>query len=68
LNAILRIWETLWLNVDTRALPPEAMYRMGSWSQMCDNPLFTRDWDSFFRDRLGEGFKDYVTETCGFRS
>ena len=28
LNSILRIWETLWLSVDTRALPPEVMQRM----------------------------------------
>lgn len=68
LNAILRLWETLWLNVDTGALPPEAMHRMGSWSQMCENPLFRRDWDSFFGPRLGEGFVNYVTETCGLSS
>jgi hypothetical protein len=63
--SILRLWETLWLNVEAGALPPEALGQMGSWRNTCDFPSLREDWDSYFQVRVGETFADYVVKTCG---
>ncbi len=64
LTAILRLWETLFLNIQIGSLPAEAMDQMGNWYAVCRWPLMAREWD-FFREQLGDDFESYVGETCG---
>ena len=61
---ILRMWETLFLNIEIGALPPEAMQQLGNWHVVCSQSLLSREWD-FFRRNLGDAFRRYLVETCG---
>lgn len=59
----LRLWETVFLNIQLGTLGEEAMDQMGNWRRICEWPLLKRDWE-YFQYYLGENFGQYVADTC----